>query len=157
MIRRAALTLFILWPAAAWAQAENIAKGADVAAHAATDLIDRGGIFADIALLAAGAAIVVIGVLGFAVVSLYKRTQDVQDKRAVEGTEAARQVAQTAIAGTGAIADSSNRIAALETKVQGLSDRLSAVPADLARGLANQERISGLVSEILGRVTRGAT
>lgn len=142
MIRRAALALLALWPASAWAQAENIAKGVDVVAGAANGIASEGGLLGKVAVVALGVALLLLGIACYAIVMLFKRLQDAQDKRAAEGADGAKQVAATSIAGTSAIAEASSRAASLETKLQTLSDKLSRLPEDLARGLANQDAIA---------------
>ncbi len=135
MTRRVALiAAACAWPGAAFAQAENIAKGVDVGVHAASDLIDKGGLLADVAIIAIVAAGIIIGFLTWAVVSLFRIIVRLQKERADDATTATKAVTETSIAGSTSISDSNKRLDDHSDRIQTLAERLLPLP----------EKISGI-------------
>ncbi len=141
------LLRFVVWLAVvvlsdpAFAQAENIAKGVDLGVNAANKIADQGGLIGSIAIFGACLSILLHGLQAWAIVTLYKANQTLQDKRAAGAEESTRQVASTAIAGTAAIADSSGRTTKVECAVQDLGRILAPLPDNLNRIITNQEKI----------------
>lgn len=125
----AALALSV---APAWAQAENIGKGVDLGVHAAGNIADQGGLIGSIAIAVGCLSLLLHCAQGWAIVSLYKALQSLQDKRATDAVAAAREVAQTSIAGTEAITKSGERLADHSARIQTLAERLLPVPDGLA-------------------------
>ena len=128
-----ALAIIILRPAEAGAQAENIAKGVDVGVHAATNIMDQGGVLGSVAVVVAVLSLLLHGCQGWAIVSLYKANQTLQDKRASDAIAATKEVASTSIAGTEAITKSGERLADHSARLQTLAERTLALPDAIAR------------------------
>lgn len=128
-----ALAVLALWPAAALAQAENIAKGVDVGVHAATNIMDQGGVLGSVAIAVAILSLLLHVCQGWAIVSLYKALQTLQDKRASDAIAATKEVASTSIAGTEAITKSGERLADHSARLQTLAERTLSLPEAIAR------------------------
>ena len=128
-----ALAIIVLRPAEAGAQAENIAKGLDVGVHAATNIMDQGGVLGSVAVVVAVLSLLLHSMQGWAIVSLYKANQTLQDKRASDAIAATKEVASTSIAGTEAITKSGERLADHSARLQTLAERTLALPDAITR------------------------
>lgn len=125
--------VLVSWPMAAMAQAENIAKGVDVGVHAATNIMDQGGVLGSVAVVVAVLSLILHAMQGWAIVTLYKNNQTLQDKRAADAIAATKEVASTSIAGTEAITKSGERLADHSARLQTLAERTLALPDAIAR------------------------
>ena len=144
-----ALAVIVLRPAVAWSQADQLGKGVDLGVHAATNIADQGGLLGSVAIIGALLSLLLHGLQGWAIVSLFKRLQSSQDKRSLEAVESMKQVASTSISGTNAIAESSSRISKVEGALQDLGKQIGTVPEAIGRIESNQ-------GKILDRLPKGA-
>lgn len=128
-----ALAIIVLRPVAALAQVENIGKGVDLGVHAATNIADQGGILGSIAITVGVLSLILHGCQSWAIVSLYKALQSLQDKRANDAIAATKEVASTSIAGTEAITKSGERLADHSARLQTLAERTLGLPDSISR------------------------
>lgn len=135
------LAVLVLGAAPAWAQAEQIGKGVDLGVHAAGNIVDQGGLIGSIAIAVGCLSLLLHGAQGWAIVSLYKANQALQDKRAAEASDSTKQVASTAISGANAITSSNEKLAGIESRLLALADRIAPLNGDHQRIIANQEKI----------------